>query len=200
MPLQIAARAIGVIAPIANNNPAQNYYGSLSGLIGGANGEQFLYATLNSTVIKGCCTTLLDGTTIRLNDTVTTHHPDGETVPGYAYVCDCIKLMNIVYNLRNIFEADEYKGAPLLPDSANPAGNPTAKQPKNIVTVLNNLADSLESLAIIADAAFTKENLTVAINSTNPKRLDVAYPVKLSGNTEIISVDLNFGFYFGSLT
>lgn len=195
---EIAARAIAIIAPIANNNPAQNYYGNLTGLIAGTDGEQFLYASLDATVKDGCSTTLIDGTTIKLNDTVTTYHPDGETVPGYAYVCDCIKLMNIVYNLRNIFEADRYKGAPLLPD-ADFTVNPTAVQPKTFRTILRNLSDTLTALAITADAEFTKENLTVVINSTNPKRVDVVFPVKLSGNTEIISVDLNFGFFFGSL-
>lgn len=199
LPFVIASRAIAIIASIANNNPPQNYYGNLTGLVAGTDGEQFLYTSLNSAFNNGCSTTLIDGTVIQLNDTITTYHPDGDDTPGYQYVVDCIKLMNIVYNLRNIFEADRYKGAPLLPD-ADVTVNPTAVQPKNVRTVLRNLADSLAAFAIIADAQFTKDNLTVAISSTNPKRLDVVFPVKLSGNTEIISVDLNFGFFFGSLT
>jgi hypothetical protein len=35
----------------------------------------------------------------------------------------------------------------------------------------------------------------VKIDSTNPKRLNVRYPVKLSGNVEVTSTDIYFGFY-----
>ena len=44
---------------------------------------------------------------------------------------------------------------------------------------------------------FTKENLQVGINSENPKRLDYVFPCKLSGNVEVISGDIYFGFYLG---
>jgi hypothetical protein len=32
----------------------------------------------------------------------------------------------------------------------------------------------------------------------NPKRLDLTVTVQLSGNTNIVSVDLEFGFFFGT--
>jgi hypothetical protein len=37
--------------------------------------------------------------------------------------------------------------------------------------------------------------LTVKIDTFNPKRLNVKYPVKLSGNVEVTSADIYFGFY-----
>ena len=43
-----------------------------------------------------------------------------------------------------------------------------------------------------------KAATTASINATNPKRLDVSTTVQLSGNTNILSVDLNFGFFFGT--
>jgi hypothetical protein len=39
--------------------------------------------------------------------------------------------------------------------------------------------------------------MTVGIDSENPKRLNVSFPVKLSGNVEISSTDVYFGFYLG---
>jgi phage tail sheath gpL-like len=195
-PWVIAASAVAEIAKTANNNPPQNYKGGLTGLEPGVDGSQFGYSSLDATVKLGCSTTLIIGGEIALNDTVTTYHPDGEEPPAYRYGVDIVKLQNIVYNMRLIFEADEWKGAPLLPDTSVTV-NPTAKQPKDARTALINLATNLELNAIISDADFTIENLTVSINASNPKRLDVVFPVKLSGNVEIISSDLKFGFFFG---
>jgi len=39
--------------------------------------------------------------------------------------------------------------------------------------------------------------MTVKINNENPKRIDVTFPVKLSGNVEVSSTDIYFGFYIG---
>ena len=62
---------------------------------------------------------------------------------------------------------------------------------------MGNLADSLASYALISDPIFTRDNLEVTIDNTNPKRLNMSFPVKLSGNVEIKDVDIYFGFEFG---
>ena len=51
--------------------------------------------------------------------------------------------------------------------------------------------------AFFTTTDFTKENLQVGINSENSKRLDYVFPCKLSGNVEVISGDIYFGFYLG---
>ncbi len=85
-----------------------------------------------------------------------------------------------------------------MPDVTQKAiTNPRAVQPKNVKVELSNLADVLEAAGIIADAGWAKENIKVEISSENPKRLDVVFPVKLSGNMEVCSTDLPFGFYLG---
>ena len=104
--------------------------------------------------------------------------------------------MNVVFNIRLINEADDVEGAPLIPDDAV-SSHPTALRPKTFRTWYANMADDLADMAIIADAKFTKENMSVGIDSENPKRLDSKIPVKLSGNAEVISTDLYFGFYVG---
>lgn len=197
LPCEMAAREVARIARSANNNPPQNYNQRLTGLVPGTDAEQENYTQRNTAINAGSGTTILVDGEIELNDTVTMYHPDGEIPPGFQYVVDIVKLQNIIYNVRLIFESDEWKGAPLLPDTT-PSTNRTAKKPKNAITVLGVLATNLGLVAIIADPAFTQSNLTVVISSQNPKRLDIVYPVKLSGNTEVISIDIPFGFFYGT--
>lgn len=195
LPFVIMARAIVEIAQTADNNPPQNYKGSLTGLTAGTDGTQFNYASLDATLKLGCSTSLITSDAIEINDIITTYHPDGDPLPAFRYVVDLVRLQNIVFNVRNIFESDDWKGAPLLPDNT-PTNNATAKKPKDAKAALFVLADNLGLAAIISDPEFTKANTTVVINASNPKRLDVVFPVKLSGNTEIIDTLINFGFYF----
>jgi phage tail sheath gpL-like len=81
---------------------------------------------------------------------------------------------------------------------ATPTTNPKAVQPKMIRAALTNLANTLSAYAIIQEPEFTKAGLKVDISSQNPKRLDVQFPCKLSGNAEVIGADIYFGFYLGA--
>jgi phage tail sheath gpL-like len=191
----IAARGlVNDIMPNANSNPALGYKGKLTGLAAGADAAQELYQTRNNSVAKGASTNVKTGSVAELNDIITFYHPDGEAIPSRRYVVDLVKLMNVVFNVRMIMEADEMKGAPLVSD-ATPTTNPRAIQPKTVKTNLMNLANSLSREAITQEPVFTKENLVVKIDSFNPKRLNVQYPCKLSGNVEVTSTDIYFGFY-----
>lgn len=199
LPFVVAARAVARAAVLANDIPPQDYAGQrLTGLEPGADGDQWNYIERNDAVSKGLSTTeLIDGVA-EMSDTVSCYHPDGETVPAYRYVVDIVKLQNIIFNLALIFEADEWKGAPLLSDET-PTTAPTAKKPKDARAAVASLIDNLALAAIISDPEFAKNSIQADISATNPKRLDVAFTVKLSGNTNIISIDLNFGFFFGSV-
>jgi hypothetical protein len=39
--------------------------------------------------------------------------------------------------------------------------------------------------------------MSVKIDGANPKRVNVAFPAKISGNVEISSTDIYFGFFLG---
>ena len=185
------------ILTTANENPAQGYKGKAEGLEAGDDSLQENYNTRNASVMKGSSTNIKSGNVAELNDVVTMYHPASEgKYPSRRYVVDIIKLMNIIYNVRLIMEADELKGAPLVED-ATVTSNKTAIQPKTVKTWFLNLAKSLADKAIIQDVETTKNGLEVAIDSENPKRLNVTFPVKLSGNVEITSTDIYFGFYVG---
>lgn len=198
LPFVVAAKGLlDDIITTADSNPPQNYKGQLKGLKAGSDDAQETPQIRNQSILKGASNNIKSGNVAELNDIVTFYHPDSEgKYPGRRYVVDAVKLMNIVYNCRLITESDDVKGAPLVPD-AQVTTNPKAIKPKTVKGWLATLADSLAKNAIISDADFTKENLQVGINSENPKRLDYVFPCKLSGNVEVISGDIYFGFYLG---
>jgi len=192
---EIAARGVARISRKAQNYPGNDNYDTLSGLVPGAESSQESFTERDLAVKAGSSTSILVNGDIKINDLVTMYHPDGETNPGFRYVCNIIKLMNIIFNIRIIFESDEWAGAPLMPAGVSTT-RPDAKSPSQALTAMGNLATNLQKLAIIADALFTQQNMTSTINSQNPNRLDNVFPVKLSGNVQIIDNYIKFGFYF----
>ena len=197
IPFVIAARALVNILNTANSNPPHNNYGLLTGLKAGPDEAQENYIVRNNSVDRGSSTSVKSGSLIELNDTVTMWHPEDESIKSRRQVVNMIKLMNIVFNVRMIMESSAVKGAPLVPDM-QATRNPRAIQPKTIRTAMMNLADGLAGHAILATSEFTKENLAVNISSMNPDRLDVKFPCKLSGNAEVTSNEIFFGFFLGA--
>jgi phage tail sheath gpL-like len=197
LPFVVAAGQLARIAPIAQNNPARDYGGQEATYITpGEDGVQWLYNQRDSAVKKGSSTIEVKDGVVNISDTVTMYHPTGDVIPPYRYVCDIVKLQNIIFNIDLIFAAKEWNGAPLIPDD-QPTINREAKKPKMAVAAVAGMLDSLGLNAIISDPDTAKSRTQAAINEQNPKRLDVATTVQLCGNTNIISVDLEFGFYFG---
>jgi len=198
LPFVVAAKGmISDIVTTANKNPAQGYKGRLTGLHCGDDDQQENSTQRNSSVNKGSSTNIKTGSVAELCDIITFYHPQNEgKFPSYRYVVDAVKLQNIVFNVRLIMEADEVKGAPLVPDNT-PTSNPAAISPKVIKGWFINLVDSLAAEALISDPDHTKKNVKVWIDTENPKRVNVIFPVKLSGNVEISSTDIYFGFYLG---
>jgi phage tail sheath gpL-like len=197
LPLVTAARQLARIAVVADNNPPRDYGSQqATGLVPGADGDQWTYADRDSAVKKGSSTIEVRDGVINISDVVTFYHPSGDPIPAYRYVVDIIKLQNIIFNMDLIFAVPEWDGAPLIPDD-QPTINRSAKKPSMAVAAVAAMADSLALNAIISDSGFTKANTQAAINDQNPKRLDLVTTVKLSGNTNILSIDLDFGFFFG---
>lgn len=198
LPCQIAARAVARVARQANNNPPVDYGGAeLTNLHPGPDTSQFTYPQRNLLVQAGIATTEVRNGLIVLSDTITFHHPDGQLPPAYRYVVDIVKLQNIIFNLDLIFESPEWEGKPLLLDE-DPTTNPEARKPKDAKAEVNGMIDALGLVAILINPAAAKLLTTAVIDSGNPKRLNIALTVQLSGNVNIISIDLNFGFLFGT--
>lgn len=198
LPFVSAAGQLARIVLTANNNPARDYARGVAKYVEpGADGVQWNYVQRDQAVKGGAATVEVRDGEVNISDVVTMYHPDGDPLPAYRYVCDVVKVMNIIFNLDLQFNTAAWDGAPLIPDN-QPTVNPDAKKPKDARAVMSALAYNLGLNALISDIEYTQDNLQAEINDQNPKRLDAVFPVKLSGNANIISVDLNFGFYFGS--
>lgn len=198
LPFVTAARQLARIVVVANNNPPRDYGSQdATGLTPGTDGEQWDYVERDVAVKAGSSTVQVKDGVVNLSDTITFYHPDGDPIPAYRFVVDIIKLQNIIFNLDLIFATDEWDGAPLIPDD-QPTTNRDAKKPKAAVAAVAAMLDSLGLNAIISDPETAKANTVAEIDGSNPKRLNLVTTVQLSGNTNIISVDLNFGFFFGT--
>lgn len=198
LPFVVAARQLARIAKVANSNPPTDYGAQrATGLTPGDDGGQWDYADRDAAVKKGSSTIEVKDGVVTIGDVVTFYHPDGEDVPPYRYVVDIVKLQNALFNLDLIFAAAEWAGAPLIPDD-QPTVNPNARKPRSAVAAVNRMIDSLALNALISDPEASKKSTKASINASNPKRLDVETTIRLSGNTNIVDVAMNFGFYFGT--
>lgn len=198
LPCVVAARQLARIAKVANNNPARDYGSQrATGLTPGDDGDQWDYTQRDQAVKLGSSTIEVRDGVVSIGDVVTFYRPTGDPSPAYRFVCDIVKLQNILFNIDLIFNTADWDGAPLIPD-AQPTVNPSARKPKSAVAAVNAMLDSLGLNALISDPEAAKATTAASINAQNPKRLDVQTTVQLAGNTNIISTDLFFGFYFGT--
>ena len=198
LPFLVAARQLARIAKLANNDPAFDYGAQRAdGILPGLDADQWTYAERDEAIKKGVSTIeVLDGV-VNLSDIVTFYHPSGDPLPAYRHVVDVVKLQNIIFNLELIFAVPAWNGAPLITDG-DPTTNPNAKTPAMAVAAVNTRLEALGLAAIISNVAVAKASTVASIDSQNPKRLNVETTVQLAGNTNIVSVNLNFGFYFGA--
>jgi len=198
LPFVVAARQLVRIIVLANNNPPHDYGSqAATGLVAGPDGDQWDYIQRDEAVKKGSSTIEVQDNIINLSDIITFYHPTGEKYPAYRYVVDIVKLQNSIFNLDLIFKRPAWDGAPLIPNN-QPTVNPDAKRPSTAISEIAAMLDHLGLHAIISDPETAKKSILAELNSQNPKRLDVLVSVQVSGNSNIIAVDLNFGFYFGT--
>ena len=198
LPVTIAAATVARVAVRADSNPAYAY-GSLDlpGLTPGLDADQWNYAERDTATKLGVATTRVKDGVVNISDIVTFYHPTGEEPPAHRYVVSNVKLANIIFNLDLIFNSPEWDSAPLIPDD-QPTTNRAAKKPFMAKAAIASMLDSLGLEAIISDPETAKTRTVAVINSQNPNRLDIEITVQLSGNAKIISIDLLFGFFFGT--
>ena len=197
LPFVVAARELARIVKIANENPPVDYaLQRADGLVPGADSDQWDDIERDFAFKHGSSTTeVIDGV-INLSDTITFYHPSGEPTPPWRYVVDVIKVMNVVYNIRLIFEDADWAGAVLIPNG-QATTNPRAKNPSMAVAAVARMIDQLSLLSILSDPETAKATIVADISPTNPKRLDLSFTYTISGNTNQISIDANWGFFFG---
>ena len=199
LPWVVAARKLARIAKVANSaSPAKDYVRQrATGLTPGLDSEQWTAAERQTAVTSGTSTSEVRGGIITLGDTVTMFHPAGDPTPAFRYVNDIVKLQNLLNDLAIVFDSEEWIGAPLIPNG-QATTDKAARTPDDAKAEVKRLIDDWGLRALISDPATAKVSVVTAIDGGNPRRLNIALTVQLSGNANIISVDLNFGFFFGS--
>lgn len=199
LPFIVAARQLARIAKVANENPPTSYVGQrATGLTPGADAVQWQYNQRDSGAVQqGVSTIEVIDSVVNIADVVTMYRPAGEDPPAFQYVVNIVKLQNVLYNLSQNFAGAEWRSAPLIPDNQS-SKNPNAKRPKDYKTRMMASADGLGQEAIIADPAYTKANCSALLDSQNSNRINLAFPVKLSGNGTIVDVIAYFSFYFAA--
>lgn len=198
LPWVVAARHVARIALRADSDPAYDYIGlELTGLEPGADGDQWDDTQREVAFDLGSSSVVIKDGVPTIGDTITFYKPTGEEPPAYTYACDQMKLFNILYNTDLIFNSTEWAGKPLVPNF-EVVTNPNAKKPKMAITDVWLMIDALADNTIISDREAAKKSVIAEIDAQNPKRLNISFTVKLSGNANVISIDLNFGFFFGT--
>lgn len=197
-PWAVSARMVARIVKVANGaSPASDYVRQeATGLTPGPDSTQWTSAERDTAVKAGTSTSEVRGGLVTVSDTVTMFHPVGDPTPAYRYVNDIVKLQQILNDTRIVFDSAVWIGAPLIPDG-QATSNRSAKKPKMATAEISRLIDSWADRALISDPDAAKASIVTAIDGGNPRRLNVAFTVQLSGNANIISEDLNFGFFFG---
>jgi len=199
LPLVVAARQLARIAQVANDNPPTDYAGQKAdGLEPGADNLQWEFSERDFAVKAGSSTIEVVDNVIEMSDTITFYHPTGDTTPAYRYVVDIQKVMNVTFNIRKIFEADDWKGKILIPDGQTGVTNSNARRPSTAVAAVAGMIDGLFAEGIIADPVAAKKSILAGINAANPKRLDLSFNYQITGNTNQIAITQKWGFYFGS--
>lgn len=198
LPFVVAARQLAQIAVEANNNPPTDY-GShrATGLLPGLESVQWDWVARDAAIKAGSSTIEVKDGVINLSDIVTFWRPTGEEPPAYRCVVDIIKIQNVLFNLDLRFATKEWDGAPLIPDGQSTT-NKKAKKAKMAIAVIKSVITGLADAAILSDPDSAKKTVRANISSQNPKRLDGSFTAQLGGNTNIVSLDFAWGFYFGT--
>jgi len=156
-----------------------------------------IYNNRDAFVKKGSSTVELVNGAYKVADFVTTYHPDGETPPQFRYC----RNLNLDFNVRFGYFLLE---AINVVDHAISANDDTVTatlviKPKQWVQIVDKYADDLARRALIVDASFMQDSITVDISLTNPDRLETFFRYKRSGFARISSTTAEAGFNFGNV-
>lgn len=202
IPTELAALATGIISAVMQSNPAQHYSNLILPGAGGlsVSSQRWTkdYTTGRDLAVKENIspTIVKDGVNLFLQNVVTFYRP--ANVPassnGYKSVRSIAIIQNMLFKLREVFEADAWQGISIVADSSKVTDQVAALKARDIldvVTELNNFSDFAESKSWIFDAAFSKEKSVVTIRTLN-NGFEITYKWKMSGEAQIYNVTQQF--------
>jgi len=203
MPCEIAAGAMVRTCKTFNNTP----HGSVNNLslfdvvdpTGNTIGDMNDYATREDLFKNGISTVIWNASEgYKINDLITFRRPDDRSplAVDWRYVRDIVGIdFNFIYGYK-LLEAANLIDKTLVNDDAVIGVTSTIK-PKDWKGLLYTYFDSLENLAIIADASFSKESLQAQISATNPQRFETLLYYKRTAIARVVATTAYAGFNFG---
>lgn len=197
---EAAANMAAVYAQIAQNTPQldaiNGFYPDMPVNETESIGDMSNYEDRDRIVKLGCSTVDLVNGRYQVKDFITTYHPEGNLNPLYRYVRDLMVIFNIKFGYFLIIQ-ENVIGSVICADDDIVSASKIIKPKIMKGLVIGYLADLIDR-ALVVDLDFSLETLAVAINSSNPNRLDVNFRTKLSGIARISATNNEVGFNFGS--
>jgi phage tail sheath gpL-like len=197
--MEAAANALVLYAVQAQNDPhldiaGQSYPDMPTPTVIGTMAD---YNNRDSYVNKGCSTVDLVSGKYQVQDFVTTYHPVGEVPPQFRWV----RNLNLDWNVRYgyfLLELINVVDHAIANDSDTVAVGNVVK-PKQWTGVLYEYAEDLSRRALIVDAPFMQDSISVNISATNPDRFETYFRYKRSGFARQSATTAEAGFNFGTL-
>jgi len=171
-----------------NNEPYFDMPSPKSGNIG----DMSEYNNRDLLVKAGCSTVILENGAYKIQDLVTTYHPEGEVPLQFSYS----RNLNLDWNVKDAYttlEKIRLRDKALVRDDQT-IGVSGVIKPKEWKSVVFDLFDDLAEKALINDPSFSKDSLRVQISTTNPNRFETAFRYKRTGIARIESTDAEAGF------
>ena len=160
--------------------------------VDGRIGDMSVYDNRDYLIKKGCSTVILDKGSYKVQEVVTTYHPEGETPLQYNY-CRNLNLDWNVYDSYKILEIRKLRDKVLIRDE-QATDSLNAIKPKEWKAIIFDLFDDLAKAALINDPDFSKKSLTVQVSIDNPNRFETFFKYKRTGVARIESTDVEAGF------
>lgn len=158
----------------------------------GVIGDMSEYNNRDLLVKGGCSTVILDKGTYKIQDFVTTYHPEGEVPLQYAYVRNLNLDWNIAFGYKMLEEIN-VKDHVLVEDN-QVIDAAKAIKPKEWKAVLFDFFDDLAKRALLKNVDFSKTSLKVQVSSINSDRFETFFRYKRTGIARIESTDAEAGF------
>lgn len=158
--------------------------------------RELIYTQRDTLVKAGITNIEIRGGIPTLMDVVTFYHPEGVTNPIFRYDNDITKIGNLAYDLQSFFGQAEWESKIIVSVNST-TNNPDAITINTFAAAVNGRADLWEKTALIASAAFVKENSIFEIDGANPNRINANIKAQLSSTLRIVDNTLFLGFLFG---
>lgn len=155
-------------------------------------GDMSSYNNRDFLVKKGCSTVTLENGAYKVQDLVTTYHPEGENPLQYAYARNLNLDWNVSFTYR-VIENISVKDHVLIRDSQI-TDVAKAIKPSEWKAVLSGIFENLAERALINDPEFSKASLNVQVSDTNPDRFETSFRYRRTGIARIQSTDVEAGF------